>query len=177
MTQTDSQSNQTLDSHQQELELLQELGFAVNPLNSVAKSVDQIWQVVQDLESKREGLNYPIDGLVVKLDNNSLKLELGSVGKTPRGWCAVKFAPQEVVTKIIDITWQVGRTGKVTPVAELEPIELQSTIVKRATLHNFAKVQDLINNSKLEKNDLVVIRKAGDIIPEVVKVVKTSNPN
>ena len=157
-----------LSTHTQELELLTKLGFPVNPLNQVAQNLDQIWEMAKEIELKRENLNYPIDGLVVKLDDNLLKEELGVAGKTPRGWCAIKFAAEEVVTKILDISWQVGRTGKLTPVAELEPVELQGTTVKRATLHNLARVQEL----ELSPNQLVIIRKAGDIIPEVVGVVK-----
>ncbi len=154
-------------SHQQELDLLTQLGFPVNPLNQSATTLDNIWLIANEIETQRTSLNYPIDGLVVKLDNNQLKEELGVVGKTPRGWCAIKFTAEEVVTKITAITWQVGRTGKITPVAELEPITLQGTIVKRATLHNFARVKDL----QLRPNQLVVIRKAGDIIPEVVQAI------
>jgi DNA ligase (NAD+) len=156
-----------LNTHQQELDLLKELGFPVNPLNQSAYSLDEIWKVAEELAGSKNNLNYPIDGLVVKLDDNQLQQELGIVGKTPRGWCAIKFPAEEVVTRIIDITWQVGRTGKVTPVAELEPIQLQGTIVKRATLHNMARVQELA----LDVDQMVIIRKAGDIIPEVVGAV------
>jgi DNA ligase (NAD+) len=154
-------------THQQELNLLTKLGFPVNPLNQSAKTLDQIWLIAKEIETQRERLNYPIDGLVVKLDDNQLKEELGVVGKTPRGWCAIKFSAEEVVTKIVGISWQVGRTGKVTPVADLEPVALQGTIVKRATLHNFARVKEL----QLRQDQLVVIRKAGDIIPEVVQAI------
>jgi DNA ligase (NAD+) len=157
-----------LSTHQEELDLLKKLGFPTNPFNSNALNIDAVWEAAQDLDSKRESLNYPIDGLVVKLNNNLLQSELGVVGKTPRGWCAIKFAPEEVVTKVVSVVWQVGRTGKLTPVAELEPVELQGTTVKRATLHNLKQIQEL----DLDLGDLVVIRKAGDIIPEVVKVVK-----
>ena len=156
-----------LSTHQEELELLAQLGFVVNPFNSQAKDITQVWQISKQLEQQRPSLNYPIDGLVVKLNDNNLQSQLGIIGKTPRGWCAIKFAPDEVATTIIGITWQVGRTGKIAPVAELEPIELQGTTVKRATLHNYARVVEL----SLQEGDQVIIRKAGDIIPEVVQKV------
>jgi DNA ligase (NAD+) len=157
-------------THQDELDFLTKMGFAINPLNEAVMDISQAWSFASEIEKQRAGLNYPIDGVVLKLNDNILQQYLGTIGKTPRGWCAIKFAPEEVVTKILGITWQVGRTGKVTPVAELEPIELQGTIVKRATLHNYKEVIE----KNLEMGDMVVIRKAGDIIPEVVKVIKIS---
>jgi DNA ligase (NAD+) len=153
-----------ITTHEEELKILKNLGFPVNDSNLVVSSIEEVWSYSQKIKDEGLDLNYPIDGLVVKLDNNLLKDSLGVVGKTPRGWCAIKFPAKEVATRILDITWQVGRTGKVTPVAELEPIELLGTIVKRATLHNFQNVKDL----ELSQGDYVVIRKAGDIIPEVV---------
>jgi DNA ligase (NAD+) len=158
----------TLVTHQDELDFLTQLGFQVNPLNQPAPDLQSAWQIAQNIIETRENLNYPIDGLVVKIDNNKLYELLGVVGKTPRTWCAIKFPADEVTTKVIGITWQVGRSGRVTPVAELEPVELNGTTVKRASLHNYKEVVDL----GLEIGDLVVIRKAGDIIPEVLSVVK-----
>jgi DNA ligase (NAD+) len=155
-------------THQDELDFLTNLAFPVNPLNKSVTSLDEAWAVSQDINSTREGLNYPIDGLVLKINNNILHNQIGVVGKTPRTWCAIKFPAQEVTTKCLGITWQVGRTGRIIPVAELEPVELNGTIVKRATLHNYKEVIEL----GLEINDLVVIRKAGDIIPEVLSVIK-----
>lgn len=114
---------------------------------------------------------YPIDGLVVKLDDNQLVEQLGVAGKSPRAWCAIKFQAMETVTRFLDIVWQVGRTGKLTPVAILEPTYLQGTIVRKATLHNYQNVLKL----NLQKGELVVIRKAGDIIPEIVGRVFQSN--
>jgi DNA ligase (NAD+) len=155
-------------THQDELDFLTKNGFVINPLNKEINNLNQAWEYSQQITSQRVDLNYPIDGLVVKLNDNSLHESIGVIGKTPRGWCAIKFAPEEVATKVLGITWQVGRTGKLTPVAELEPIELQGTIVKRATLHNYKEVLE----KNIEFGDLVVIRKAGDIIPEVVKIIK-----
>jgi DNA ligase (NAD+) len=158
----------TLITHQDELDFLTSLGFQVNPLNQEVVSLVGAWKVAQNIIDTREKLNYPIDGLVVKINQNELYEKLGAVGKTPRTWCAIKFPADEVTTKVLGITWQVGRSGRITPVAELEPVELNGTIVKRASLHNYKEVVDL----GLEIGDLVVIRKAGDIIPEVLSVVK-----
>jgi DNA ligase (NAD+) len=158
----------TLITHQDELDFLTSLGFQVNPLNQSVSDLESAWQIAQDIIQNREQLNYPIDGLVVKIDNNELYEQLGVVGKTPRTWCAIKFPADEVTTKVLGITWQVGRSGRVTPVAELEPVELNGTTVKRTSLHNYKEVVDL----GLEIGDLVVIRKAGDIIPEIMSVVK-----
>jgi DNA ligase (NAD+) len=158
----------TLITHQHELDFLTQLGFQVNPLNQSVTDLESAWQIAQKIIETREQLNYPIDGLVVKIDNNKLYELLGVVGKTPRTWCAIKFPADEVTTKVLGITWQVGRSGRITPVAELEPVELNGTTVKRASLHNYKEVLEL----GLEIGDLVVIRKAGDIIPEVLSVVK-----
>jgi DNA ligase (NAD+) len=157
-------------THQDELDFLTKIGFTINPLNKPVQNLSQAWKFAEEIEKQRSSLNYPIDGIVLKINDNILHQNLGIIGKTPRSWCAIKFAPEEVVTKILSITWQVGRTGKVTPVAELEPVDLQGTTVKRATLHNYKEVIE----KNLEMGDLVVIRKAGDIIPEVVKVIKIS---
>ena len=155
-------------SHDCELEFLKDLGFATNPYNKKLQSLEQVWEYSEEINKKREGLNYPIDGLVVKINDNKISSQLGVVGKTPRGWCAIKFAATEVTTKVNNISWQVGRTGKVTPVADLEPVQLDGTIVKRATLHNSKEVVE----RAIIKDDTIVIRKAGDIIPEVVNVIE-----
>jgi DNA ligase (NAD+) len=105
--------------------------------------------------------------MVIKIGDKNLHQKAGIVGKTHRTWCAIKFPADEVTTKVLDIIWQVGRTGKVTPVAILEPVLLQGSTVTKATLHNFKQVLDL----SICKNDYVIIRKAGDIIPEIVKIL------
>jgi DNA ligase (NAD+) len=158
----------TLNTHQDELDFLTQLGFQVNPLNQSVQNLTSAWEIAKDIIESREALNYPIDGLVVKINDNKMYESIGVVGKTPRIWCAIKFPADEVTTKVLGITWQVGRSGRVTPVAELEPVELNGTTVKRASLHNYKEVVDL----GLEIGDLVVIRKAGDIIPEVISVIK-----
>ncbi len=161
------------DTHKEELFFLQQLGFPTNPDVVEANTIEEIWNKSKDLEQQAAKLSYHIDGMVVKLNDNRQAEDLGVVGKTPRAWCAVKFAAEEVTTKVLGITWQVGRTGKVTPVAELEPVQLVGTIVKRATLHNYKEFLE----KKLAFNDTVIIRKAGDIIPEIVQVLYNLREN
>ena len=154
-------------THQDELDILVKLGFPTNPFNSKVSSIEQVWQKVEELDKIRSSLPYPIDGLVVKLNDNNITEELGFVGKTPRTWSAVKFAAEEVTTRLLKISWSVGRTGKVTPVADLEAVKLAGTTVQRASLHNYKEVLD----QDLHALDTVVIRKAGDIIPEVINIL------
>jgi DNA ligase (NAD+) len=154
-------------THQAELDYLKKLGFPVNPLNTSAKDIKEVWQKSEELNQKKESLKYPVDGMVVKLNDLDLVEKLGIVGKTKRAWSAIKFPAIEITTKLQDITWQIGRTGRVIPVAELEPTLLEGTTVKRATLHNF---QEFLHKD-LKKEDVLIIRKAGDIIPEVVQVL------
>ncbi len=154
-------------THQGELDLLKELGFPINPFNSKVDSLAAVWQKSVELDQEREKLPYPIDGLVVKLNHSDITQSLGVVGKTLRTWCAIKFPAQEVTTRLLDISWSVGRTGKVTPVADLEAVALAGTTVQRASLHNYKEVLE----NDLHKFDTVVIRKAGDIIPEVVNIL------
>lgn len=160
------------ESHIQELEFLSSQGFPINPDTVTANSVAEIWAIQESLYAQRDKLKYQIDGLVVKLNDNQLTKTLGVVGKTPRSWCAVKFAADEKTTRILGIRWQVGRSGKVTPVAELEPLELAGTTVRRASLHNAKEVESY----KLRLKDTLVVRKAGDIIPEVVAVLDHLRP-
>lgn len=155
-------------THQEELDILQKLGFPVNPYNQSLDSLEKIWQLRQKLTTQKDSLNYPVDGLVVKLNDNELTEKLGIIGKTPRSWCAIKFESTEVATKILGVSWQLGRTGKITPVAELEPVLLAGTTVKRATLHNYKEFLE----KDLHQKDTLVIHKAGEIIPEVVKILE-----
>ncbi len=157
----------SFNTHQEELDFLERLGFPTNPYNQAADDINEVWEISQNLAKNKANLNYPIDGLVVKLNDNSLVEELGVVGKTPRGWCAIKFKAEEVTTKVAGVTWQVGRSGRITPVVELEPVELAGTTVKRATLHNYKEFLE----KDLHLGDTLIIRKAGDIIPEVVQVL------
>ena len=150
-----------------ELKFLESLGFQTNPLNKVAKDLGEAWEIFENLQKNRDNLPYFIDGMVVKVNDTNLHQKAGIVGKTPRTWCAIKFPADEVVTQVLDIVWQVGRTGKVTPVAILEPVQLQGSTVAKASLHNSKEVFEL----GICKNDYVIIRKAGDIIPEIVKIL------
>jgi DNA ligase (NAD+) len=154
-------------THQEELDTLVKLGFPTNPFNSKVSSIAEVWQKVEELDKIREDLPYPIDGMVVKLNDNIVTERLGFVGKTPRTWSAVKFAAEETTTRLLNISWSVGRTGKVTPVADLEAVQLAGTTVQRASLHNYKEVID----QNLHALDTVVIRKAGDIIPEVINIL------
>ena len=153
--------------HNEEISNLVKLGFAINPLNKIFNNINDAYKYSQYISTEREKLNYPIDGSVVKLNNNDDLNQLGIIGKTPRAWCAIKFSPEEVTTVINDISYQVGRTGKITPVAELEGVLLQGTTVKRASLHNYKEILDY----NLHYQDTVIIRKAGDIIPEIIKLL------
>lgn len=159
--------------HVQELEFLNSLGFATNPFNQIAHTINEVEINFNSLYKTRSSLPYPIDGLVVKLSDNSIAGDLGVVGKTPRAWCAMKFVAEEVTTNLVGIVWQVGRTGKITPVANLEETELAGSVVKRATLHNYKEVLE----KDLHYRDTLVIRKAGDIIPEVVNVITNLRVN
>ena len=158
----------SFESHTDELAFLSELGFATNPRNNVVSSVMDAWKFAQSLHAIREKLPYGIDGVVIKIEDNTLARELEVVGKTARAWAAIKFAPTEVVTRVLDILWQVGRTGRVTPIVVLEPVLLDGSTVGRATLHNVKEVSELA----LHTHDMVIIRKAGDIIPEVVQLLE-----
>jgi len=164
--------NSTYADHEEELAALQALGFAINPLNKTVATLEEAYEYAQDINEQKADLPYGIDGVVIKLKNNTLSSALGVVGKTPRGWAAIKFAGEDVTTQVVGISWQGGRTGKVTPVVDLEPVELVGTTVKRATLHNRKEVID----SDLHLGDTVVIHKAGDIIPEVKSVLINLRP-
>lgn len=165
-------SPSSFDDHEQELLELSRLGFATNPLNKLVHSVEEAWEYASTIHSKKDELLYEIDGVVIKAKDNRVVAAGGVVGKTPRVWAAIKFAGEEAATKIIGLTWQVGRTGKVTPVADLEPTLLVGTTVKRATLHNYKEVLE----SDIRIGDTVVIHKAGDIIPEIKQILTNLRP-
>lgn len=152
--------------------LLKQLGIPVNPKATPCRSLDEVIDVHQQIFAQREDLPFWIDGVVIKLNDRALYQELGYVGKTPRAAVAWKFAAEQVTTIIEDIILQVGRTGALTPVAHLQPVEVAGTTVSRATLHNADEIQRL----DVRVGDTVVIQKAGDIIPEVVQVVMPLRP-
>jgi DNA ligase (NAD+) len=156
------------DRQSKTMDALELAGFKVNPNRKLAKNLDEVWKFIQSWETKRESLPYEIDGIVVKVDRTSWQRELGFTGKAPRWAIAYKFAARGAVTQIEDIVPQVGRTGKLTPVAWLKPVPIGGTTVSRATLHNM----DFIEQLGIKIGDWVVVVRGGDVIPKVVKVVE-----
>ena len=153
--------------HSEALALADKLGFKTNPERRLCHGIDEVIEYIKEYTIKRPNLAYDIDGVVIKVDDMSLYDKLGYTAKTPRWAIAYKFPPEEVVTKLLDIIFTVGRTGKITPNAVLEPVRVAGSTVQRATLHN----EDFINEKGLMVGDYVVLRKAGDVIPEVVRPV------
>ncbi len=163
-----SGGNQDLPKTQlEELKKLKDLGFKVNPHFKFCQNVDQIMDFWRFWRDKKKSEPYWIDGIVIKINQRFLQDELGYVGKAPRWAVAFKFPAEEVTTIVEDIKVQIGRLGTLTPVAELKPVRLAGSLVKRATLHN----EDQIRRLGLKIGDTIVIRKAGEIIPEVVSVL------
>lgn len=151
------------------LKRMEDFHFKVNPLRKLCRSAKEIWNFIQSIGHKRDDLPYEIDGMVIKLNSLIDSRRLGTTAKIPRYAIAYKFPAEQVETKLIDITLTVGRTGKVTPNAVLEPVRVAGTTVSAATLHN----EDMIKKKDLRIGDRVIIHKAGEIIPEVVEVVKS----
>ena len=155
------------DKHSRTLEALDAAGFKVNPHRRLARNFEEAWQFIQEWEAKRETLPYEIDGIVVKVDRTSLQQELGFTGKAPRWAIAYKYAARAAVTHVDDILVQVGRTGKLTPVAALKPVPIGGTTVSRATLHNMDEIERL----GVKIGDWVEVERGGDVIPKVTRVV------
>jgi DNA ligase (NAD+) len=156
-----------LTSHKESLQFAKDLGFKINPLSKTCKSIDEVLAFIEDYTEKRDSLAYDIDGIVIKVDDITKYDAIGYTAKSPKWAIAYKFPAEEVITKIDTISFQVGRTGQITPVANLDPVIVQGSTVSRATLHN----EDYVLEKDIRENDYVVIKKAGDIIPEVVRVV------
>lgn len=156
-----------ITTHAQAMERMDELHIRTNHERRVCKTIVEVWDFIQDMSERRHDLPYEIDGIVIKLNNLADQERIGYTVKTPRWAIAYKFPAEEVQTKLLDIVISVGRTGRVTPNAVLEPVRVAGTSVAAATLHN----EDMIKNKDIRINDIVVIRKAGDIIPEVVRPV------
>ena len=156
------------DRHRETLNALDAAGFKVNRTRKLARTFDQIWTFIEQEEPKRETLPYEIDGIVVKVDRTALQQELGYTGKAPRWAIAYKYAARSGVTKIEAILVQVGRTGKLTPVAALKPVPIGGTTVSRATLHNM----DEIDRLGVKIGDWVEVERGGDVIPKVTRVVE-----
>ncbi|KYD00497.1 NAD-dependent DNA ligase LigA [Bacillus atrophaeus] len=156
-----------VDSQSQGLDFLDEIGFKTNQERKKCGTIDEVIDMIEELQAKRADLPYEIDGIVVKVDSLDQQEELGFTAKSPRWAIAYKFPAEEVVTTLLDIELNVGRTGVITPTAVLEPVKVAGTTVQRASLHN----EDLIREKDIRILDKVVIKKAGDIIPEVVNVL------
>ena len=150
------------------LEKLARLGFVVNKERVLAEDMEQIWDFIQKVAQLREDLPYDIDGIVIKVNDLAVQEELGFTVKAPKWAVAYKFPAEEKEAKILSVDWTVGRTGVVTPTANLTPVQLAGTTVSRATLHNV----DYIAEKDIHQNDTVIVYKAGDIIPAVLRVVK-----
>lgn len=157
----------SLTTHSERLNYLQELGFKINPEWRQCTSIDQVIDFVESWVDRRADLSYDIDGIVIKVDRLDYQNQLKTTAKSPRWAIAYKFPAEEAVTKLKDVILSVGRTGAVTPTALLEPVKVAGTTVQRASLHN----EDFIKEKDIRINDTVVIKKAGDIIPEVVRVI------
>ena len=155
-------------THSESLEYLKQLGFHVSPEFKVFKTMDEIIEYIKDWTEHREDLGFGIDGMVIKVNNLAQREQMGYTAKSPRWAIAYKFPAERKETKLLDIVVEVGRTGTITPTAVLEPIRLAGTTVSRATLHN----EDYINEKDIKINDTVLVQKAGDIIPQVVEVIK-----
>lgn len=158
--------------HHEEHEMMKELGFRIIKENKLCHTLNEVEKFKNYTEKKREKLDFQIDGIVVVIDNDKLFDRLGVVGKAPRGQVAYKFAPEQATTMVKDIIVQVGRTGKLTPVAVFKPTLVAGSTISRATLHN----EDEMNKKDIRIGDTVVIQKAGDVIPEVVSVIKKLRP-
>lgn len=162
-------SPSTRDSQEKVLEHLEQLGFVVNPKRILAKSIDEIWDFIQEVGQEREKLPYDIDGVVIKVNDLAGQEELGFTVKAPKWAVAYKFPAEEKEAQLLSVDWTVGRTGVVTPTANLTPVQLAGTTVSRATLHNV----DYIAEKDIRKDDTVIVYKAGDIIPAVLRVVES----
>ena len=157
-----------IHTHYEALEYMKSLGFKVNPNNRLVKNIHEVIEYIEEKGNERDSLPYDIDGIVIKVNNIDDQQRLGTTAKYPK-WCtAYKFPAKEVLTKLTDIIFTVGRTGQITPNAVLEPVIVAGSTISRATLHN----EDYVKEKDLKIGDIVSIRKAGDVIPEVVEVKK-----
>ncbi len=162
-------SPSTRDSQEKGLKYLEQLGFVVNPKRILAENIDEIWNFIQEVGQERENLPYDIDGVVIKVNDLASQEELGFTVKAPKWAIAYKFPAEEKEAQLLSVDWTVGRTGVVTPTANLTPVQLAGTTVSRATLHNV----DYIAEKDIRKDDTVIVYKAGDIIPAVLRVVES----
>lgn len=162
-------SPSTRDSQEKVLKHLEQLGFVVNQRRLLAHSMDEVWAFIQEIGRERDQLPYDIDGVVIKVNDLAGQEQLGFTVKAPKWAVAYKFPAEEKEAKLLSVDWTVGRTGVVTPTANLSPVQLAGTTVSRATLHNV----DYIAEKDIRKDDTVIVYKAGDIIPAVLRVVES----
>ncbi len=162
-----SPENHSIKNHTEALLFAKDLGFHINPLSKKCQNIDEVIKYIAHYTTKRDALEYDIDGIVIKVNELEYYDKIGYTAKSPKWAIAYKFPAEEVITKINKITFQVGRTGQITPVANLDPVIVQGSTISRATLHN----EEYVMNKDIREGDFVVIKKAGDIIPEVVRVV------
>lgn len=155
-------------THKEALDYIKKLGFKTNPMTRVCSSIQEVWSFIEEMTEKRNTLPYEIDGIVIKVNNIADQERLGYTAKVPKWAIAYKFPAEEVVTKLKDIIFTIGRTGQITPNAVLEPVRVAGSTVQRATLHN----EDNVKHKDIRVGDYVVVRKAGDVIPEVVRSLK-----
>ena len=157
-----------IHTHYEALEYMKSLGFKVNPNNRLVNNVDEVLDFINEMGAKRESLPYDIDGVVIKVNNIDMQADIGYTAKYPKWATAYKFPAEEVLTRLNDIIFTVGRTGQITPNAVLDPVIVMGSTISRATLHN----ENYVKEKDLKIGDIVSIRKAGDVIPEVVEVKK-----
>ncbi len=157
-----------IHTHYEALEFMKDLGFRVNPNNRLVNNINEVISFIDEMGEKRESLEYDIDGVVIKVNNIDMQTELGFTAKYPKWATAYKFPAEEVLTKLKDIIFTVGRTGQITPNAVLDPVIVMGSTISRATLHN----ENYVKEKDLKIGDIVSIRKAGDVIPEVVEAKK-----
>src|SRR6266853_6745408 len=155
-------------THWEALDWMASAGFQVNPNHKLCKSIDEVIEFCNAMELKRDDLGYEIDGVVVKVNSTAMQDVFGATGKAPRWAVAYKYAARQATTRVNDIGVQVGRTGALTPVAMLEPVQLGGVTVSRSTLHN----EDEIERLGLKIGDYVLVERGGDVIPKVVKVIE-----
>ena len=160
-------------SHSESLKWLSSQGFPVSPDFDVCKTVDEVWESISRIGETRWNLSFGIDGAVIKVDSLDDRIHLGSTSKVPRWAVAFKYPPEQKETIIEDIRVQIGRTGRLTPLAILKPVKLAGTTVSKATLHN----QDYIDTKDIKIGDTVVVQKAGDVIPEVLRSIPEKRPD
>ena len=156
-----------IETHKEKHKILKQLGFKINPYNRYCKSLSEVFKFHNHIQKIREKIPYEIDGIVVIVNSNKIFEKLGTIGKAPRGAIAFKFPGKQITTQVEDIKVQIGRTGTLTPVAHLKPVGLGGVIVSRATLHN----EDEIKRLGVKIGDTVIVSRAGDVIPDIIKVL------